>query len=296
MLLNLREYHRPQGGPDRSGLDRALALLARPAVRTVPLAGGDTLVGSADPSVQAVVDLQDLGLGAIGHDPEIPAWRIGAMATRAALAADERLQKLAGGVLSESARRWSGSAQRNRATVGGAIVTAAANDPLVAALLACDAAVVLYSRDGPSTLPLADFLPRRKALLAAPALVTGILAPEPPASSGAAMEIVARTPADAPIVVAVAALTMRGAHFAAARLALGGVAELPLPLPEAGEMLVGREVTTDLIADVAARASARLSPTGDYRGSAAYRQAMARVLAERALREAWRRAGYNGVQ
>ena len=290
MLLNLREYHRPQGGPDRGGLDRALALLARPAIRTVPLAGGDTLVGSADPSVEAVVDLQDLGLGAIDYDPEIPAWRIGAMATRAALAADERLQKLACGVIAEGARRWAGSVQRNRATVGGAIVTAAANDPLVVALLACDAAVVLFSQDGPSTLPLADFLPRRRALLAAPALVIEILAPEPPASSGAAMESVARTPADAPIVVVVAALALRGAHCAAARLALGGVGVLPLPLPDVGDMLAGREITTDLIADVAARAAARLSPTGDYRGSAAYRNAMARVLAERALREAWSRA------
>ena len=66
MLLNLREYHRisPQE-PQQAALDHALALLARRNIHTVPLAGGSSLVGSSDPAIEAVVDLQGLGLEAI---------------------------------------------------------------------------------------------------------------------------------------------------------------------------------------------------------------------------------------
>ena len=70
------------------------------------------------------------------------------------------------GILAEGARRWSGNIQRNRATAGGAVAVAAANDPLLAALLACDAAVVLYGMGGFREEALVDFLPRRAEALA----------------------------------------------------------------------------------------------------------------------------------
>ena len=73
MLLNLREYQRPAAGSggaeQREALERALVLLARHETRTVPLAGGDNLVASADRSIEAVVDLQGLGLDSILLEP-----------------------------------------------------------------------------------------------------------------------------------------------------------------------------------------------------------------------------------
>jgi CO/xanthine dehydrogenase FAD-binding subunit len=44
-----------------------------------------------------------------------------------------------------------------------------------------------------------------------------------------------------------------------------------------------------LLAQAAARAAELVNPTGDFRGSAEYRKAMAGVLSERALRQAWER-------
>ena len=64
-------------------------------------------------------------------------------------------------IIAEGVRRWGGSVQRNRATVGGAIATAASDDPLVVALLACDARVTLESPAGRHSLSLAEFLPAR---------------------------------------------------------------------------------------------------------------------------------------
>ncbi|MEJ5200126.1 MAG: FAD binding domain-containing protein, partial [Anaerolineae bacterium] len=222
MLLNLREYHRSAlEAPDRP-LAHALELLARPAIRTVPLAGGDALLASADRTVEAVVDLQGMGLDGIEEDTA-GALHIGAMATRAALADHPAARALCSGILAEGALRWGGSVQRNRATVGGAVAVAAANDPLIVALLACAARVTLFGRAGPHEWPLAGFLARRAELLAAPALIIEVAVGRPAAPHGAALANVARTPADAPIVVAAAYLERDGERCCAARLALGGV-------------------------------------------------------------------------
>ena len=286
MLLNLREYHRisPQE-PQQVALDQALALLARKNVHTVPLAGGDSLVGSADPAVEAVVDLQGLGLEAIRMEED--GLHIGAMATRTALAEDESAAQLYNGVIARAARLWGGSVQRNRATVGGALAVAVPNDPLVAALLACDARVHLYGSDGYLEISVVDFLPRRRRLLAAPALIIEAVVPLPPANCGAALAAVARTPADAPIVLAVAVLAAGEGKCTGARLVLGACEDRADRLGDIEEMLIGRALTGELIADAAGRVSQLVDPVTDHRGSAEYRRAMARVLSERALGEAW---------
>jgi CO/xanthine dehydrogenase FAD-binding subunit len=286
MLLNLREYHRisPQE-PRQAALDHVLALLARVNIRTVPLAGGGSLVGSADPAIEAVVDLQGLGLDGIGLSEGV--LHIGAMVTRTTLAQDENAG-LYDGLLGKAAHLWGGSVQRNRATVGGALAVAATEDPLVAALLVSDAVVVLYAQDGSREVALADFLPRRAGLLAAPALIVEAMVPVPAAGARAALATVARTPSDSPIVLAAAALEVEGGRCLSARLALGGVAPTAVRLPEVEAMLAGQPLSEELIGSAAERVGDRIDPQGDFRGSVEYRRAMACVLSERALREAGR--------
>jgi carbon-monoxide dehydrogenase medium subunit len=303
MLLNLHQYYRPSDDGSQDGLARALELLARPDVRTVPLAGGDTLIGAGDRTVEAVVDLQSLGLDSYSLDPNLGALSAKAMVTRAQLAGLEAAAPPAPGpashaakdtplrILAAGARRWGGSMQRNRATLGGALATAAANDPLVVALLACDARVLLCAQAGYRTMPLAEFLPERQQILAAPALITDVVVPLPPGRlTGYGLADVARTPADAPIVVAAAAITVSYGICAHARLALGGAAPDPLRLPEVEAQLVDQALTPELIAAAAARAAECVQPAGDFRGSAEYRKAMVGVLAKRALQQAWQGA------
>jgi carbon-monoxide dehydrogenase medium subunit len=303
-LLNLREYHRPAARDE--GLDVALALLARPGIHTVVLAGGDSLLASGDASVEAVVDLQGLGLDAITAGQDVNVLRIGAMVTRAALSAwgagDPRRDEGASEAratsplqgssplqrfLAACAHRWGGNVQRNRATVGGAVVTAAGNDPLVAALLACDTEVVLAEQHGERTLPLADFLRQRAVLLAAPAIVTELRVPAVVNDAGYACETVARTPSDAPVVLAVASVTQKDRRCARARLIIGGVAETPVRIGEAEALLEGATLTHEAVTAAAEQAAASINPVGDYRGSAEYRRAMVKVLARRALLAAY---------
>ncbi len=300
MLLNLRQYFRPSDDGQQDGLAQALELLARPDVRTVPLAGGDTLVGSSDPTVEAVVDLQALGLDELSLDPSLGALSARAMVTRSRLAALAHTALPAPGPVSHAykdtpvriialgARRWGGSVQRNRATLGGALAVAASDDPLVVALLACDARILLCSREGYHTVPLAEFIPARAQLLARPALITDVVVPMPPGRlTGYGLADVARTPSDRPIVVAAAMLSFSFGVCRQARLALGGVAPHPIRLTEVESMLTDQPLTPELIAAAAGRAADLVQPTGDFRGSAEYRQAMAGVLAGRALQEAW---------
>ena len=292
MLLNLREYHRPTDDED---ITRALELLARRDVRTVPLAGGDTLVGSGDPTIEAVVDLQALnGLDFITTDFNVGLLGVGAMTTRAALA--EFLERehtwSLYRVVAEGARRWGGNVQRNRATVGGAIATAAPNDPLIVALLACNARVTLETLSGRRFISLAEFLPVRAALLAEPVLIAEVRVSADPASPRPkaewALTTVARTPADAPIVVAATMLAVDDGRCSAARLALGGVAATPILLPEIAAALIGQAPSPALFAKAGVSAAALVQPSADFRGGAEYRRAMTGVLAERALIQAWR--------
>jgi carbon-monoxide dehydrogenase medium subunit len=180
--------------------------------------------------------------------------------------------------------------QRNRATVGGAVATAAPNDPLLAALLACGAQVALLNRAGPALYLLRDFLARRMELLSAPAIIADVIVPWPAQSDAGALAQVGRTPADTPIVVAAATVCRDGNLCCAARLALGGVAAAPLDLSDAASALNGQSPTDTSIATCVAQAIAGLHPTGDFLGSAEYRRVMAEVLSARALRMAWEQA------
>ncbi len=279
MLINLREYHRPHD------LQEALHLLRRPRPRTVPLAGGSTLIGSGDRAVEAVVDLQNLGLRYVKTEPDSQAVLLGAMATLADVSRSDGVRRIYGGIVAEAAHRSAGSVLRNQATVGGAVAVADPADELLVALLACDAQVTIHAPDA-TRLPLAEFLARREELLSAHALITEVAISLPRGQTGAALQRVARTAADVPIVCAAAVLSADGGTCTAARLALGGVAARPLRLPEVEAMLVGQALSTELIGAAAERVTELVEPTGDFRGSAAYRQAMAGVLSGRALGQA----------
>jgi CO/xanthine dehydrogenase FAD-binding subunit len=250
------------------------------------LAGGSHLIASGDASVEAVVDLQGLDLGMIRRDEADGAIHVGAMATRTTLAEDASLRRFCDGIVAEGAHRWAGNVQRNQATVGGALVVAADNDPLVAALVACDASVVLYGHAGFRQVTLVDFIAQRRGLLGEPSLVTKVVIPDAARGCRCTLAMVARTPADAPIVVAAVAVAVHDGRCAHVRAVLGGVAETPLCLPEIETMLVGRALGAEILDRVASLTSASVSPRGDFRGSAEYRRAMAGVMIRRALARA----------
>src|SRR6266700_8255381 len=95
MLFNLLEYHWAED------IDDALLLLARTDIKTVPLAGGTYLLGLENDSIQAVVDLRDLGLAYISEDAQ--GIHIGAMTTLLTMGDSPLLKDFATGIVSRAA-------------------------------------------------------------------------------------------------------------------------------------------------------------------------------------------------
>jgi len=97
---------------------------------------------------------------------------------------------------------------------------------------------------------------------------------------------VSRTPADVPIVAALAVVDEEtdGGAVQQARLALMGVwSDSSVGLAEVAEKLVGGPLNADRIQQVAAAVEDEVAPPDDFYGSADYRRAMAGVLTRRAL-------------
>jgi CO/xanthine dehydrogenase FAD-binding subunit len=270
MLYNVREYHRP------TDLDEAIRLLRRTGVRTVPLAGGTALVGTPDPAVDAVVDLDGLGLDSVGQ--EGGALRLGAM-VRLQTVVDE-LAEECGGLLAEAARREAPWNLRNAATLGGLLASGVSNSPLVVALGALAARVTLYGAEA-DTVELPTLLERARTVGLPGQIVAG-LSIDLHDPIGWGYEQTGRTPADLPIVCAASVAYPVEEGKLAARTAVGGLLE-GLALAEGTVAADGRESAQEALRDGLTAAHAAGPAYADFRGSAEYRLDVALTLARRVL-------------
>ena len=253
--MKISEYHRPQT------LEKALALLGRTEIVTMPLGGGTFLNSPASveyfPSNDiAVVDLQALELNTIERNATF--INLGATATLQAILDISGLPE----AFYRAVRNETTYNLRQVATVAGTQVAADGRSPFATVMLALDAHLTILPDE--EAISLGDLLPFRFERLHR-RLITKISIP---ASARLAYEYVARTPADQPIVCASVARWPSGRT----RLSLGGYGSEPMLVmdgPESGGV------------EVAARAA--FSQAGDEWASAEYRADMAVVLTNRCL-------------
>lgn len=154
----------------------------------------------------------------------------------------------------------------------------------VAALLALGATVTVEEDAGPAEATLEATLQQRKGRH-----VTALHVPLGSAGVRWGEAHVARTPADEPIVAAIAVVEMCGDTVRQARLALTGTWPEAVRLAEAADRLVGDSLDETAIRAVAEAVEDEVAPRGDFRGSEEYRRAMAGVLTRRALEGCLRR-------
>lgn len=258
-------YHRP------ATLKEALRLLAEP--NRVLLAGGTVLNADRERAGIEMVDLQSLGLDEISEGPGF--LRIGATATLDALARHE----LTPDWLKEIARAEAPSTLRTLATIGGLVASGWGDSVLIAALLASDGLVKLAGAPSPTLEEvLEDGVPDG-------AVITSVTIGN---GGSCATATVGRTPADVPIVAAVARTWTPPSGIPITQLALSGVAEIPVLVdPEDPTTLI--DSLGEFLAAIGSSDDdtppprARLSPPGDFRGSASYRLELAKILGARAL-------------
>jgi xanthine dehydrogenase small subunit len=169
---------------------------------------------------------------------------------------------------------------RNRATLGGNLVTASPVGDAAPMLLALDARVNLAGPAGRRQVPLDGFFPGyRKTALMPGELLVSVSIPKPFPQFAAFFKIAKRALDDISTVAASFALTLdRGNRIASCRIAFGGMAATPVRVPVAEGALTGRAWDDAAVAAAQRAIAANLRPMDDHRGSAAYRIAMAQSL------------------
>lgn len=181
---------------------------------------------------------------------------------------------------------------KNRATLGGNLVTASPIGDLAPVLLALDAEVRIAGRECERRLPLSAFFPAyRRTALAPGEILVSVRVPRVPAPGAVAChsrayKVAKSRRADISTVAAAFALHLDAdGRIVRARLAYGGVAPTPALAPSAQEALEGR-VWDRAALEAARRALAEeFRPISDLRGSAEYRRLLIGNLLERFFEE-----------
>ena len=245
------EYHRPDT------LEKALELLARDDVKTVPMGGGSWLNQPSNIEY-AVVDLQELGLDAVQDRGNL--IELGATVTLQDLVEIPRLMP----AVTEAIRHEAAHNLRHAATVAGTLVASGGRSPLTTIFLALDATVTLLP--GEESQDLGNLLPFRSELLAG-RLISRVSIP---LNARVTYHYVARSPADQPIVCAAAAQWPSGRT----RIALGGYGKAPRLAFDGTESVGSEQAAQDAY-----------SHAGDKWASAEYRRETAGTLTKRCLEE-----------
>jgi CO/xanthine dehydrogenase FAD-binding subunit len=174
--------------------------------------------------------------------------------------------------------------QRNEITVRRALRSPAQAPVWVAALLAWGAVLVCEGEEQ----PLSDFLLR----CGTQPWLEVLRVPLDSADRTWGESHVGRSPADLPIVAAVAVVEWTDGLVQAARLALTGVWGDPARLAPSADMLIGGRLDDEQLGQVVSAVHQEVSPPDDFLGSETYRREMASVLTRRALEKC--REEYHG--
>ncbi|MDO8689922.1 MAG: FAD binding domain-containing protein [Dehalococcoidia bacterium] len=279
------QYLRPDS------LGKALSLLGDLGERGTVLAGGTFFVPHRRElftDVEAVVDLQDLGLDYIRLDDQ--GLKIGATTCLTAIL-DSGLIK--GGpfrVIAETVAQVTPLELRNRATIGGDLCMSAESD-LPTTLIALNAELAMASDAGTRRFPLEQFyLGYLHNALEAGEIVVEVRVPLPPSGSGAAFHKFKRRAIDLPVLNACAQVVLDSAGACtSARIVLGCASPIPVRATRAEQVLVGSRLDDESIVR-ASEATGNLEYQEDLRASSEVRRTWGRVAVREVLREALGRA------
>ncbi len=289
MRLPKFEYHDPLT------LAGACQIMSELGEKARPLAGGTDLLVNLKKgalSIDHVVSLSRIHelrhVAQSGDQTEI-----GACVTVAELAGSNEIGKQFKG-LQTGAEHLGSPLIRNRATVGGNILSARPAADLPLPLMAYGADVVLQKASGERTVSLDGFFVGPGETLAEPdEILSRILLKQPSPVSGACYLKLGIRKATEIAIVNVATLILLdggGDAIKSARVVLGAVAPVPIRARSAEDILKGERPDENLFSKAAEAAVTDTRPIDDFRASADYRRAMVAVMTKRALIGAYEEA------
>lgn len=176
---------------------------------------------------------------------------------------------------------------QGRASLGGNLCNASPAADSIPALIVHNASVVIFGSNGQRQVPVESFCTAPgRTILQPTEMLVALQVPAPTPRFGAAyLRFIPRNEMDIAVVGAGASVVLDESKttIVAARIALGAVAPIPLLVTAAGDYLVGRQISSDAIAEAARIAQSAATPITDMRGSAEQRRHLAAVLTRRAL-------------
>jgi len=278
-MLDLKCLERPRNP------EEAVRLFSEAEGAGLYVAGGTVVVSAGSPNLDFLVDLGRAGLDyeRVVAGADVPHLAIGAATRISDLARSPEASRLATGVLCQAASAVASHTIRNRATVGGNVLSWAFPSDLPPALLALDARALLLACRGETEIDLDEFFRAPRDAFRKGDLMVEVRVPlEASRFSGSFLKS-GRKRLDVAIVNCAVALDVEGGVIREARIALGGVDSVPVRAREAEGLLAGRPVAEAGFEDAARAAAEPLEPRSDHRASAGYRKKLAAVLARRAL-------------
>jgi carbon-monoxide dehydrogenase medium subunit len=272
----------------------AASLLHGEKGKAFVLAGGTDLLvrmklGHIEPDL--VVDIKRIpAMSEISHSSN--GSRIGAAVPGARLGEHKGLSRAWPGVV--EATNLIGSDQiQGRATMVGNLCNASPAADSVPAMIAAKAKAVVVGPRGRRTVPVENIVTGPgETSLARGELIEAITLPPRGARSGDAyLRFIPRTEMDIAVVSAAVNLTLERGRVKTARVVLGAVAPTAVLVPAAARAIVGTRLDDAALEKLAAACSAACNPIDDKRGTIEYRTKVAGVLARRAAKIAFKRAG-----
>ncbi len=215
--------------------------------------------------------------------------QLGALVTMTDILGDKALKKTVP-VLAATADRFASVQIRNAATIGGNIANASPAGDFIIPLLCLDAEIELARLDKGKVvtrcMALKDFFTGPGKTKKLPdEIITEIGFAAPGQNFVAAFCKSGPRPAlEISVVSLCFAADVEGGALSNVRIACGAVAPTPVRCPKTESVLEGRSLDDDLIARALKSISQEISPIGDVRGSAWYRQRLVRVYLEQELR------------
>lgn len=276
-------------------LHAASVLLSEEPGTTRILAGGtDVLVQLRSEMVEPdlIVDLKHLeGLRDITE--EDGGFRIGAAVSGAQMGEHEALCALWPGVV-EGAELIGSTQIQGRCTMVGNLCNGSPAADSVPGMVAAAAVARIHGPDGTRDCPVQEIpVSPGKISLKKGEFITSIYLPaRPKRASDAYLRFIPRTEMDIAVSSAGVSLELdENGTVTAARVVLGAVAPTVILVEEAGEALIGTKLQDAAIAALVKTVEEACSPIGDKRGTVEFRTKTAGVLAKRAAKIAYERAG-----
>ena len=272
----------------------AAGLLSKEKGAAFLLAGGTDLLvklkmGRVEPDL--VVDIKR-----IPKINEIQAsakgFTIGAAVSGAVIGEHKGLNAAWPGVV-EAANLIGSDQIQGRATLVGNLCNASPAADSVPAMIVAGAKAVIVGPNKKRTVPVEKVVEGPgKTCLTKGEVIEAIVLPKPePRTGDAYMRFIPRTEMDIAVAGVAISLKLERGLVKKAKVAMGAVAPTAVVVTAAARALVGSNLDDASLEKLAAACSAACNPIDDKRGTVEYRTRVAGVLAKRAAKLAFQRAG-----